>query len=190
MLAPQLISAEQFLDERFDLPDGGRWTELLLGRLVMLSAPEEAHATAVFNLGKALGAFLQREPTGSVCFDLGFIVHRDPDTVRFPAISFFQTMDRFAQCDDIATEQRPFLVVELASSNDRRRGMSERVKAWLNWGVKIVWVLDPLAAEAHQFRTDSAEQNLKADQKLSGWGPLAGFQISADDLFRLPDWPR
>ena len=55
MALPQSLTAELFAAQRFDLPDDGRWTELVAGRVVALGPPEPIHGTVVLNLTKALG---------------------------------------------------------------------------------------------------------------------------------------
>src|SRR5205823_1538569 len=140
MSSDELFTAEQFVAGRADLPDGGRWTELVSGRPIILSPPPLEHGTVVLNLSKALADYSQKEQGGYACFDLGLIVARDPDSTRFPAISFFTAGPMFAEADGGVTETRPALVVEIASTNDRRRGLDERISGWLDWGVKLVWV--------------------------------------------------
>jgi len=130
MSLSDLFTVEQFLTDREELPDGGRWTEVLAGRLVMLQPPTIEHGTAVLNLSKALAEFTQHEPGGYACFELGLIVARNPDTLQFPAVSFFVEGPRFAEADKIVTETRPALVTEVASTNDRRRAMRQRVTGW------------------------------------------------------------
>ena len=56
-----LLTAEQFVAVRHELADGGRWTELIAGRPVLLSPPTVEHGGAVLNLSKALAEYSQRE---------------------------------------------------------------------------------------------------------------------------------
>ena len=86
-----LLTAEQFVAGRHELPDGGRWTELRAGRPVLLSPPTVEHGNAVLNLGKALAEYSQRGQGGYACFELGLVVARDPDTVQLPAACFFRS---------------------------------------------------------------------------------------------------
>jgi Uma2 family endonuclease len=188
MSVSNLLSVEQFLAKREELPDGGRWTELLAGRLVTLQPPTIEHGTAVLNLSKALAEFTQREPAGYACFELGLIVARDPDTLQFPAISFFAEGPRFAEADKVVSDARPALVAEIASTNDRRRAMRQRVTGWLEWGVRLVWVLDTQEKRAHVFERDRQGQQLAAHQTLFGGSVLSGFKLNVGDVFKEPSW--
>jgi Uma2 family endonuclease len=182
------LTAEQFLAGRGDLPDGGRWTELVAGRPIILSPPSLEHGTAVLNLSKLLAEFTQKEQAGYACFDLGLVVARDPDSARFPAISFFTTGPMFAEADRGVTETRPALVVEVASTNDRRRGLDERISSWLDWGVRAVWVLDTTARHVHSLEHGHPGRRLTEHETLLGGRVLSGFRASVGDLFKEPGW--
>ncbi len=185
----ELMTAEQFVAQRDDLPDGGRWTELIGGNPVVLSPPTIEHGTVVLNLGKALAEYSQREKGGYACFELGLVIARNPDTVHFPAISFF-TGPMFGESDKIVTETRPTLVVEVASTNDRRRGMDQRVTRWMEWGVKLAWILDPHEKRVHVIDNTRAGQNLAEHQTLFGGLSMSGFKTNVGDLFKEPGWAR
>lgn len=189
MAMPDLMTAEQFVAQRDDLPDGGRWTELVAGKAVTLSPPTIEHGTAVLNLGKALAEYSQREQGGYACFELGLVIARNPDTVLFPAVSFF-TGPMFGESDKVVTETRPMLVVEVASTNDRRRGMDERVARWMDWGVKLAWILDPQEKRVHVIDKTRAPQHLAEHQTLFGGLAMSGFKVNVGDIFKEPGWAR
>jgi Uma2 family endonuclease len=194
MTTPELLTVEEFVERREELPDGGRWSELRAGKLIALAPPTIEHGTAVLNLTKALSEFShhesRREQCGYACFELGLIVARSPDTLLFPAISYFAEGDRFAEADKAVTGTRPAVVVEVASTNDRRRGLDQRVAGWLEWGAKLVWVVDPQAKQVHAVETGHAGQRFGESQTLPGSGPLAGFELSVGELFKEPRWAR
>jgi Uma2 family endonuclease len=185
-----LMTAEQFVAGRDELPDGGRWTELVAGRPVILSPPTIEHGTSILNLSKALAEYSQKEQGGYACFDLGLAIARNPDTVQFPAICFYTTGSLFAEAEKVITEARPTLVVDVASTNDRRRGIDQRVTGWLNWGVTLVWILDPHARQVHVFEKGRAGQRLVDHQTLCGGNVLSGFKIGVGELFKEPGWAR
>jgi len=183
-----LITAEQFIDSKFDLPEGGRWTELHSGVVTTLEPPDDPHGNVVRNLSRLLAEFSQTHSTGYACFELGFIVARQPDTIYFPPISYITTGERFAETDEIATDRLPDLVVEIASTNDRRRGMAARVQHYLDWHVPTIWVADTVARELHVFNPRRPPRQYKGDQILLGDPPLADFQTPIAPLFTDPDW--
>jgi Uma2 family endonuclease len=190
MTSSPLLTAEQFIAGRHELPDGGRWTELLAGRPVTLSPPTIEHGNAILNLSKALAGHSQKHPGGYACFELGLVIARNPDTAHFPAISYFTAGPMFAESDRAVTETRPVLVVEVASTNDRRRGMDQRVARWLDWGVALAWVLDPMSKQVHAVEKGRAGLRLSDHQTLLGGLVLPGFSLAVGELFREPGWAR
>ena len=185
-----LMTAEEFVAQREELPDGGRWVELAAGKLVTLSPPTVEHGTAVLNFSKALARHAQTERGGYACFELGLLVIRRPDTLLFPAVSYFATGPMFCESDKVLTETRPSLIVEVASTNDRRRGMEQRAASWLNWGVPVVWVLDPQQKQAHVVEQGRGGQRLAEHQELLGQAVLPGFHLRIADIFQEPAWAR
>jgi Uma2 family endonuclease len=186
----RILTAERFAETKFDLPEGGRWVELVAGEVVHLHPPDDAHGTTVLNLSKALAEFAQESQVGYACFELGLIVTRDPDTVRCPAVSYFLEGERFAMADATVTDARPALVVEIASTNDRRRDMRYRVEQYMRWGVDAIWVADPTERQVHVSQKNRPTQRLAGHETLLGHPVLSGFSIQVGDLFAEPDWWR
>jgi Uma2 family endonuclease len=195
-----LLTAESFEESRCDQPDGGQWSELIRGRVEALSPPEEEHRVAVLNLSKALGDYLNEHREGYPCFDLGLIVSRNPDTVRFPAISYFLGGELFAETDKSITDTRPALVVEVMSSNDRRRSMSDRIFEYKTWGVEVLWIVDPVEKAVHTIRPGYSNKAAREHETLCGslsWRHkatalpiLPDFRIAVADIFTLPSYWR
>lgn len=184
--APRL-SIEQFEDR---LAEGDRWIELVAGRLIRLDPPDEMHGDVVRNLSRPLAAFLKLHSDVSACFELPLILSRQPATVRTPAICCFQSSQRFAESDKLLTDSQPLLIIEVASTNDRREGMSERVRGYLEMGTRGVWVVDPVTRHVHVFHPPSHGIMLKETQFLRGAPILPEFQVLVSDLFQQPKWDR
>lgn len=187
MIAKVPMTIAQFEEK---LQDGDRWVELIEGRFVRLSPPDDAHGDVVRNLARSLAAYLRKSSDVYACFELPLIVKRSPPTVRCPAASCFQFQpgERFAETDKLLTDTRPVLVIEVASTNERRDAMSNRVQAYLDWGVPTVWVIDPVTRHVHLFQGKNPAQMLKEPQVLLGHPALPGFSIPLSDLFRPPEW--
>jgi Uma2 family endonuclease len=181
------LTVEQYEDR---LLEGDRWIELVAGRLVRLDPPDQPHGDVVRNLSKPLATFLKTSPDLCACFELPLVISREPATIRCPAVSCFRSTERFAEVDKIVTDTRPALVIEVASTNDRREGMSERVKGYLAAGVSAVWVIDPVTRHVHQFHPPHSGIMLKEIQTLRGAPVLSGFEIHVSELFRPPTWDR
>lgn len=188
MVDSALLTAEQFAETRFDLPDSGRWTELVRGRIATLAPPEPEHGTVVLNLSKELASYLQRDRVGYACFELGLILARSPDTVRYPPMSLFLGSTDFSETDKEITDKRPALVVEIASSPVRRRTIGDRVQEFLGWGIRQAWVIDPLEKTVDVLAIRKARQHLTSTESLEGGDLLPGFGMNVGDLFAEPSW--
>ena len=101
--------------------------------------------------------------------------------------------------DKEITETRPALVIEMASSRDRRQSIPPRVSQYLDWGVAVVWVVDTesqnvcvhTASGSAMF--DSQEPLESSPEWINGScdAPvLEGFRIAVEDVFREPDFMR
>ncbi len=183
--APPRLTVAQF-EER--LADGDRWIELVAGQLIRLDSPDESHGDVVRNLSRPLAKMVKTLPDLSICFELPVVISRETATVRCPAVSCFQSTDRFAETEKLLTDSRPALVIEVASTNDRREGMSERVSCYLDAGVIGVWVIDPVTRHVHQFVAGRGGTMLREKDVLNGAPLLPGLELAVTDLFRQPKW--
>jgi len=183
-----MLTAGSFADGKLDLPEAGRWHELVGGELVQLDPPEMAHGNAVLNLSRALAVHLQDAGDAYACFELGLVVARDPDTVRCPAISVFTEGEPFAESDRLVTETRPALVVEIASGRQRRNDMPVRVQELLDWGVTCIWIVDPDDNRVHTVVADKGRTRLAGHETLKGAPVLPGFSITVAGVFVEPEW--
>jgi Uma2 family endonuclease len=77
----------------------------------------------------------------------------------------------------------PKLIIEVRSSNDRWKRIHEKITEYLNAGVELVIVLDPLKKTAHAFPADDAPVTVTADQDLTLPGILEGFLVPVSRFF-------
>lgn len=179
------LTAEQFLTR---LEEGERWIELSAGELIRHEPPDDAHGNVVRNVGRTLAQQVRRSRNLAPCFDLGLIVARNPDTVWCPAISGFPLPAGFAEADKLITEMVPRLVVEIASTNDRRRNVSERIDYYRHWGVGVCWVFDPVSREVHAFGAGASARKYRDHETLREASLLPGFELRVADAFADPKW--
>ncbi len=192
------LTAELFADTKFDHPEGGRWSELICGEVIVLEPPPAEHGVAVLNISKSLARYLELNPEGYACFELGLIVGRSPDSVYCPAISYFVGGNRFAEMDNIVSESCPVLVVEVASTRDRRRFLAQRVEHYFRSGASVVWIADPQQKQVSVFLPGQSPEVLRAGDVIrSGenwWSTresgafLEEFELAVEQIFLDPDW--
>lgn len=183
------MRVDEFLEQRFDLPESGQWSELHRGQLVHLQPPDLDHGNTILNLSKILARFAA-DAEGYPCFDLGLVIEREPDTLWFPSISYFDAGPRFAETDKQVTEAVPAAVIELASTSDRRRPMPARARRYLAWGVREVWIVDP-AEESVQLHSPDQPGPPRAwgrGDTVKMVGCFSGLELQIAELFAQPEW--
>lgn len=184
------LTAEEYAEQRFDLPEAGRWTELIAGEIVQLSPPDTMHGTAVLNLSKRLAEHRQQAPAGggAACFDLGLITRRRPDTVLVPAVSVIPEVGPFELADAILTELVPSLVVEIPSTHDRRLALEWKLETYLEFGVDAVWVVEHGGERVRVISQNAEVETLFAGENIQHEELLPGFQMPVRELFQEPEW--
>ncbi len=188
MLDGPLMTAEQFIESRFDLPEAGQWAELEAGKVTLLQPPDLDHGNTILNLSKIFADFIQKTELGYACFDLGVLLETKPDTIRFPAACYFLTGNRFEETDKLYTTRTPELIIELASTADRRAIISQRIEDFLAWGVDTVWAIDPQIQEVAVISRNAPTFTFKQNDILEQQSLLPNFQCSIEKLFAEPSW--
>lgn len=185
----RLMSSQEFLEQRSELPDAGQWAELIRGVPVSLNPPDLEHGTTVLNLSKALSKYVHRTLHGYACFDLGIHVEHRPDTILFPAISYFTQGERFAETDNEIAATVPNLVIELLSTHDRRGTINDRITAYRRHGIPSLWLVDPIQQSVHIVnQITTATRRFEVNDVLQGEPALPDFQITVEHLFAPPEW--
>lgn len=154
----KLFTAEEYLL----LPDNGRPTELVLGRIVEMNPPGSLHGKFCGNIVRALAVYLDRHDVAHlVSNDSGVITHRTPDSVRGPdvAIYSYQRIPRENPPDGY-WPAAPELVFEVRSPSDRWVDVVAKVAEFLNAGVLVAAVLDPQERKLHVYSADRPTQIL------------------------------
>lgn len=187
----RMMNAEEFAEERIHLPDGGQWSELIRGVPVTLSAPDIDHGTIVLNLSKVFADYVQSQPVGYPCFDLGIQVESKPDTIFFPAVSYFTQGARFAEADNVYTNTTPPLVIELVTTADRRVNIHERSQCHIANGTRLIWVVDAQHRSVHVIEQGNPHaKRITEFETLKGEPILKGFSVMVSKLFEEPEWAK
>ncbi len=148
------------------LPAGGRH-----GRITLkLTGPILQHVEA-HGLGTVFAA------------ETGFILSRDPDTVRAPDIAFLRA--ERADAADAAgfIPGAPDLAVEVLSPDDRPGYVRDRVAEWIEAGARAVWVVDPRSHTVIVHEPDREPRLLDEVDMLFGGDLLPGFELAVRKIF-------
>ncbi len=86
--------------------------------------------------------------------------------------------------DDEAYDVVPDIAAEIVSPNDEADDLLAKVREYLRGGVRLVWVVYPLAREVHAYRPGSATVQVHfADADLDAPDVLPGFRTPVGPLF-------
>jgi Uma2 family endonuclease len=159
--------------------------ELIEGRLVPMSPTGFLHGDVELTLAAALRAFVYPRRLGRIVVgEVGFVLRRDPDTVRAADIAFIRA-DRLPSEGLPAGffEGAPDLAVEILSPFDRYPDLLRKVSQWLEAGTRLVWVVDPARRAVTVFQPDGTLRLLDESAELDGSDVLPGFCHPVRDLF-------
>jgi Uma2 family endonuclease len=174
-----LMTAEDLLAN----PVPNMCTELVAGRMVVRELPGYRHGDITARLLMAIGNFAMENRLGRVLTaDSGFLLFRNPDTVRGPDVAFIRTERVPTEVLRGYPEFAPDLAAEVLSPSDRPGKVLEKIGDWIEAGTRLVWVIDPERRLARVYHSDGSVLTLGADESLQGEDVLPGFSISVAEL--------
>ena len=182
MSVKQMVTAEEFED----MPDvPGKRFELVEGEVVEVPGAGALHGLILFALAQLLERFVRQHDLGLVMPDgVAYVLHRDPDQLRIPDVSFV-AWDRVPEegAPEGFWQGAPTLAVEVVSPHDRADDIYDRVQDYLAAGSRQVWVLWPRQRSLSVYRPDADTRELGPDALLDAGEILPGFSVRVGDLF-------
>ena len=174
--------AEHTADELFANPPDGPW-ELLRGELRSMSPAGSKHGWVVSRITRSLTGFVEDHNLGYVFgAETGFIIEKDPDTVRAPDVAFVRS-DRVAgELPDQFFPGAPDIAIEVLSPSDSASAVEEKSEGWLNAGCHEVWLVDPRRKTDSQRKMSEGGMVTRAVQELSS-DLLPGFGLVVSSIF-------
>ena len=178
---PGLLTAEEFAA----LPSEGLRLELIRGEIRAMPPEFADHGDTVGALHVILGAYIRAQRLGKIYgAETGFLLARNPDTVRAPDIAFIQAGHLTPEAS--APNWNPVvpdLAVEVVSSRDRECEIAEKVRMWLDAGVRMVWVVYRVRRTIEVFRSGQSATVLSEQDSLDGMDVVPGFSTPIAAIF-------
>ncbi|MHC4956207.1 MAG: Uma2 family endonuclease [Planctomycetota bacterium] len=169
-------------DQLLRAGDIGR-CELIRGKLRMMNAAGGEHGRITAHLTILLGNHIVRNRLGtSYAAETGFILGRDPDTVRAPDFAFIAAA-RAATPERGFIPGAPDLAVEVLSPDDRPGYVREKVAEWLEAGTTSVWVVDPRGRTITIHESRAAPSTFGESDTLRAGELLPGFELEVGAVF-------
>jgi Uma2 family endonuclease len=181
----KLVTADELLIS----PLNQERCELINGEVIMMSPAGFEHGAIGVRLAARLDEFVSTHRLGVIVgADTGFILTRNPDTVRAPDVAFVSN-DRLKAVG--ITKKffpgSPDLAVEIVSPDDRPQDVQDKALQWLAAGTFAVWVINPAERNVKVYRSPNDAQTFGESDTFAGCAVLPGFSLSLRDiLFNHP----
>lgn len=172
-------------DDLIGVEDECHQYELVRGELFKMAPAADDHSRREVRSVVRVANFVYANELGEVyAGDAGFLLERDPDTVRSPDIAFVRR-ERVRPIDSATgyVPGAPDLAVEIVSSSNSAEEIDERVADYLRTGSRLVWVYYPRRGALRVFRADRSSVELGPPDTVSGEDVLPGFAMKVADLF-------
>lgn len=177
----RVVTAEELLR----MPDDGFRYELVRGELRKMSPAGHTHGRVAMRFGSRLDHYVDAHDLGVVyAAETGFLIDRDPDTVRAPDVAFVRR-DRLELADRSRGyfPEAPDLAVEVISPGDTYSEVEEKAMAWLAAGTRMVLVVDPRRRTVTRYRSFGDITILTEADIIDGEDVVPGWTIRVADLF-------
>ena len=181
------MNAEEFFDWCNRPENRDRHFELEHGEVVELPRPGEREGFVCGSVGTILSDYTFRRRKGYVCGNnTGFILERDPDTVRGPDVVLYDQVRRYDDLNPRYSDRPPTLAVEVLSPNDKWGKVTRRITQFLSRGIAVIWLVDPEGRSVTVYRPNQLPQVFEGNDELAGEPELPGFRSCVADFFYLP----
>ena len=151
----------------------------------MMSPAGGRHGRIAGKLFLRIGNIVEQHDLGQAfAAETGFLLERNPDTVRAPDVSFV-SYGRLGEFTDHAgyLPLAPDLVAEVVSPNDTSSEVEEKAISWISAGVRIVLIVDPQTKTIREYRSASEVRIYHEDSDVTLHEVLPQLTIHVSDLF-------
>jgi Uma2 family endonuclease len=175
-------------DQLWRMPEDGQRHELIRGELRTMAPAGSEHGMIGGNLLGPLIHHVKSNRLGIVMLaETGFIIARNPDTVRAPDIAYIaQSRIPANGVTDRFFPGAPDLAVEVISPSDTVNELEEKVQHWLDAGTRLVWVVSPKQRTVTVHRPGQQPIILRHTDTLDGQDVVPGFTLLVSEVFAVP----
>ena len=177
----KLMTAEQLAKLS---PDASRG-ELVRGEFIPMSPAGFFHGRIALRIGTFLNIYIMQHDIGEAyAAETGFILSKNPDTVRAPDVSFV-TYERIRKQSKASGffDGAPDLAVEVISPSETAVEIETKIIEYLEAGTQLVWIVYPQTETVTVHQAPNLVQKLNVDETLSGVPLLPDFSIPVRDIF-------
>lgn len=151
----------------------------------MMSPAGGRHGWIASRLNRLLGSHVDTYHLGAVfAAETGFLISRDPDTVRAPDVAFLSTA-KLSEIDDLDgfLPVAPDLVAEVVFPSDSSFHVEAKAEMWIDVGVRMVLVVAPFNHSLRVYRDQSRVDVFHAGDEMDASDVVPGWKLAIADLF-------
>jgi Uma2 family endonuclease len=166
-------------------PEDGNRYELIEGVRQMMSPTGGQHGIVAARILRKLGNFVDDHRLGATfAAETGFLLSRDPDTVRAPDAAFVCQR----RLDEAGTVTgywpgAPDLVIEVLSPSDTFSQVESKSLSWLAAGCRMVLVVDPQQKNVTVYESRDHIRVLDNTATVDGKAVVPGWTLSVAEIF-------
>ncbi len=174
------------LEEFLAAPDTEPASEYACGEVFRKPMPTNAHGILQLYIGMLLFQFLSRTRLGRVRTEWRCIFGPPGRRRAFVPDVVYASFERLPPVDATVQaylETAPDLAVEILSPHESAARFASKLRFYLLHGVRLVWVVDPLAQTITVYTPGQADERvLRVGDTLAGADVLPGFSASVADI--------
>lgn len=177
------------VDELERTPPPGDWSvndwELIDGELVVATPTGGESGRVPATVIILLGGFVRPRRLGNIYgSDTGFKMFPGRETLLAPDVAFLQA-DRVPPLEEERKVLRlaPDLAVEVRSPSDNRAPLLAKAAMYLDAGVRLVWLIDPVRRTVTVLAPDAAPVTLGESGTLDGGDVVPGLAVPVAEIF-------
>jgi len=121
-----------------------------------------------------------------IVFDSSTLIRLPKGSIRSPDATWVER----TRWDRLTLKQQkklgplcPNFVIELRSESDRLSVLQEKLEEYMDNGVELGWIIDPLLAQVHIYEQGKPVQVLDRPEAVAGTGCMAGFVVDLKGIF-------
>ena len=167
------------------LPSDRYHGELVRGVFMVREPTYTRHGEVTANIIFLLRDYIRTHKIGRIYgSDVGFILARNPDTVRAPDVAFVRTERLSANAyQGTFFPGAPDLAVEVLSPSERLGDIREKVADYRNGGTRLMWVVAPALGAVRAYRHDGTTTTFVRSEWIDGEDVLPGFRCAVAQFF-------
>ena len=167
-------------EELLNLPKDGNKYEVVEGELRMTPV-NFRHERVVVRVLVRLSNFVTDKRLGEVIASNAMYVFPGGNK-RSPDVSFLAAGRVESVASAVFPAIAPDLAVEVLSPSESSRRMLDKVGEYLQAGVRLVWVIDPVARRAAAYRSLTDVRHVDGAGTLEGEDVVPGFRCTLAEL--------